>query len=48
MDDLDENAMLSNILKQKKATPKVVPLYKKWAFRAYRNICFSLGSYICI
>ncbi|KIO54589.1 FecR family protein [Flavobacterium hibernum] len=32
--DLNENDMLSNILKQKKATPKVVPLYKKWMFKA--------------
>ncbi|MCP2025312.1 ferric-dicitrate binding protein FerR (iron transport regulator) [Flavobacterium sp. HSC-32F16] len=32
--DLDENTMLSNILSQKKTAPKVVPLYKKWIFRA--------------
>ncbi|MRX70400.1 FecR family protein [Flavobacterium resistens] len=43
MDDLDENAMLSNILKQKKATPKVVPLYKKWAFRAAAIFVLALG-----
>ena len=34
VDDLNENDMLSNILKQKKATPKVIPLYKKWMFKA--------------
>lgn len=34
IDDLDENNMLSNILSQKKETPKVIPLYKKWMFQA--------------
>ncbi|MEN2413318.1 FecR family protein [Flavobacterium mesophilum] len=43
MDDLDENAMLSTILKQKKATPKVVPSYKKWAFRAAAIFVLALG-----
>jgi transmembrane sensor len=41
--DLDENAMLSNILSQKKQTPKVVPLYKKWAFRAAAIFVLALG-----
>ena len=43
VDDLDENAMLSNILKQKKAATKVVPLYKKWMFRAAAIIVLALG-----
>jgi transmembrane sensor len=43
MDDLDENAMLSNILSQKKMTPKVVPLYKKWMFRAAAIFVLALG-----
>ncbi|MFB9076236.1 FecR family protein [Flavobacterium procerum] len=42
-DDWDENAMLSNILSQKKSTPKVVPLYKKWAFRAAAIFVLALG-----
>ncbi|WP_281638024.1 FecR family protein [Flavobacterium marginilacus] len=41
--DLDENSMLSNILKQKKAAPKVVPLYKKWMFRAAAVFVIALG-----
>lgn len=41
--ELDENAMLSNILSQKKATPKVVPLYKKWAFRAAAVFVLALA-----
>lgn len=41
--DLDENAMLSNILSQKKQTTKVVPLYKKWAFRAAAIFVLALG-----
>ncbi len=41
--DLDENAMLSNILSQKKAAPKVVPLYKKWEFRAAAIFVIALG-----
>jgi transmembrane sensor len=41
--DLDENAMLSNILSQKKQTPKVVPLYKKWTFRAAAIFVLALG-----
>ncbi|WP_337966544.1 FecR family protein [uncultured Flavobacterium sp.] len=43
VDDFDENAMLSNILKQKKVTPKVVPLYKKWMFRAAAIFVLALG-----
>ncbi|WP_343695407.1 FecR domain-containing protein [Flavobacterium sp.] len=43
VDNLDENAMLSNILSQKKATPKVVPLYRKWAFRAAAILVLALG-----
>lgn len=43
VDNLDENAILSNILSQKKATPKVVPLYRKWAFRAAAILVLALG-----
>ncbi|UTN03731.1 FecR domain-containing protein [Flavobacterium bizetiae] len=43
VDDLDENAMLSNILSQKKATPKVVPLYKKWMFQAAAIFVLVIG-----
>lgn len=43
VDDMDENAMLSNILSQKKATPKVVPLYKKWMFRAAAIFVLAIG-----
>ncbi len=42
-DDLDENTMLSNILSQKKATPKVVPLYQKWIFKAVAILVLALG-----
>ncbi|MCC9016239.1 FecR family protein [Flavobacterium lipolyticum] len=41
--DLDENAMLSNILNQKKATPKVIPLRKNWMFRAAAVFVLVLG-----
>lgn len=41
--DLDENAMLSNILKQKKESPKVIPLYKKWMFKAAAIFVLTLG-----
>ncbi|TCN53059.1 DUF4974 domain-containing protein [Flavobacterium circumlabens] len=41
--DWDENAMLSNILQQPKVTPKVVPLYQKWAFRAAAIFVLALG-----
>ena len=43
VDDLDENDMLSNILQHKKATPKVIPLYKKWIFRAAAIFVLALG-----
>lgn len=48
IDDLDENAMLSNILKQRKATQKVVPLYKKWMFRAAAIFVLALGITIAL
>lgn len=41
--DLEENAMLSNILKQKEVAPKVIPLYKKWMFRAAAIFVLALG-----
>jgi transmembrane sensor len=41
--DLDENAMLSSILSQKKAAPKVIPLYKTWLFRAAAIFVLALG-----
>lgn len=41
--DLDENTMLSNILSQKKTAPKVVPLYKKWVFRAAAIFVLALS-----
>jgi len=43
VDDLDENSMLSNILSQKKTDSKVVPLYKKWVFRAAAIFVLALG-----
>jgi len=43
VDDLDENAMLSNILKQEKKPVKVVPLYKKWMFQAAAILVLALG-----
>ena len=43
VDNLDENAMLSHILKQKKETPKVVPLYKRWMFQAAAIFVLALG-----
>lgn len=43
LSDLDENAMLSNILSQKKVAPKVIPLYKKWMFRAAAIFVLALG-----
>lgn len=43
VDDLNEKAMLSNILQQKKITPKVVPLYKKWMFRVAAIFVLALG-----
>lgn len=43
VDDLDENTILSNILSQKKTSQKVVPLYKKWMFRAAAIFVIALG-----
>ena len=43
VDDFDEDTMLSNILQQKKATQKVVPLYEKWIFRAAAIFVLGLG-----
>lgn len=43
VDAFDEDTMLSNILQQKKATQKVVPLYKKWIFRAAAIFVLGLG-----
>jgi len=43
VDDLDENAMLSSILKQKKEAPKVIPLYKTGLFRAAAIFILALG-----
>lgn len=43
VDDFDENSMLSNILKQKKEIPKVVPLYKTWIFRSAAVFVLALG-----
>lgn len=43
VDDLDENSMLSTILNQKKTTPKVVPLYKKWMFKAAAVFVLAIG-----
>ncbi|MFB3388311.1 FecR family protein [Flavobacterium sp. LAR06] len=43
IDDVDENAMLSSILSQKKTAPKVVPLHKKWMFRAAAIFLLFLG-----
>lgn len=43
VDDLDENALLLNILRQKKIAPKVVPLYRKWLFRVAAILVLALG-----
>jgi transmembrane sensor len=43
VEDRDENSMLSSILKQKKATSKTVPLYKKGIFRAAAIFVLALG-----
>lgn len=43
VDELDENTMLSNILKQKKTVSKVVPLHKKWMFRVVAIFVLALG-----
>lgn len=41
--DLDEDTMLADILKQKKATSKVVPLYKKRYFQVAAILVLALG-----
>lgn len=43
VDDLDEDAMLSNILQHEKATQKVVPLYKNWILRVAAILLLALG-----
>jgi len=43
VDDLDENAMLFNILQQKKVTPKLTPLYKKWVFKSVAILVLEVG-----
>ncbi|KAF2329033.1 FecR family protein [Flavobacterium daemonense] len=43
VDDFEENNMLANILKQEKEAPKVIPLYKKWMFRAAAIFVLALG-----
>lgn len=48
VDDLDENSMLSSILSQKKVTPKIVPLYKKWMFQAAAVLVLALGITIAM
>lgn len=48
VDDLDENAMLSNILKQKKAAPKVIFINKKWMFRVAAIFVLALGITISL
>ncbi len=41
--EIDESAMLQNILHQKKSTPKVISLYKKWAMRVAAILVLALG-----
>ena len=43
VDDMDENTILANILKQKKETPKVIPLSQNWIFRAAAIFVLALG-----
>lgn len=43
VDDMDEDMMLSTILKNRKETPKVIPLYKKWVFRSAAVFVLALG-----
>jgi transmembrane sensor len=45
---LDENAMLSNILRQEKASPKVIPLHKKWLVRVAAIFVLGLGITIAM
>lgn len=48
VNDLDENAILSKILRQKKIAPKVVPLYRKWMFRVAAILVLTLGITIVL
>lgn len=41
--DLDDATILENVLQHKKATPKVVPLYKKWMIRIAAIFILGLG-----
>lgn len=43
VDDMDEDTILANILKQKKETPKVIPLSQNWIFRAAAIFVLALG-----
>lgn len=43
IDDFDENKILEKVLQHKKATPKVVPLYKKWMIRVAAIFILGLG-----
>ncbi|OXA85993.1 FecR family protein [Flavobacterium hercynium] len=43
VDDLNEDMMLATILKQKKVTPKVVPLYRKRYFQVAALLVLALG-----
>lgn len=43
VDDLEENAMLSQILQQPKASPKVFKLSANWIFRAAAVLVLALG-----
>ncbi len=41
--DFDEAKVLENIISIKKATPKVIPLYKNWIFRVAAVLVIALG-----
>ena len=41
--DFDEVAVLKTIISHKKATPKVIPLYKKWRFKVAAVLVIALG-----
>jgi transmembrane sensor len=41
--DFDEDKVLTNVLLHKKATPKVIPLYKKWMVRVAAIFILGLG-----
>ncbi len=41
--DFDEEKVLENILSHKKATQKVIPLYKNWMFRVAAVLVMALG-----